>query len=159
LQEQRKRQNLLRFHVLTVASMNILSSEIKRHVACQKFTDVSEALTDSIIGIALMETVSTSETSVNFYQTTQDYLNSTRQSSSTTNLTNHSCHGEEIRTQDALNSEITTQRNSVQYSFLQLVHQTYCRESNGRLIKNYELRKEWSWSIKVPPQHVPVVTE
>jgi hypothetical protein len=45
-----------------------MSSEVLRRVVSQELTDVSEVSTTSVIG-AMKETVSTSETSVTFYQT------------------------------------------------------------------------------------------
>jgi hypothetical protein len=39
----------------------------------KKFTNVSEALAASIIIVLMMEAASTSETSVNFFQTTRRY--------------------------------------------------------------------------------------
>jgi hypothetical protein len=45
-----------------------MSSELLRRVVWYKFTDISEVLASFIIR-AMMEAASTSETSVNFYQT------------------------------------------------------------------------------------------
>jgi hypothetical protein len=42
-----------------------------RHVVWDNFTEVSEVFTASINRAPMMESVSTSETSVNFYQTTR----------------------------------------------------------------------------------------
>jgi hypothetical protein len=54
--------SLLRFQVLT--------ARMKMAVVWWKFTDVSEVRAASIIRALMMEAANTSETSVNFYQTT-----------------------------------------------------------------------------------------
>jgi hypothetical protein len=57
----------MRFQVLKAASIQMESSGMLRCVVWYKFTDVSEMITISL----MTEAVSTSETSVNFYETTR----------------------------------------------------------------------------------------
>jgi hypothetical protein len=66
----------VRFQVLTAASIKMAVLWVYAPCSLVKFTDVSEALAASIIKAVsaeclMMEGVSTSKTSVNFYQTRQ----------------------------------------------------------------------------------------